>query len=377
MLGSGQLGRMSGMAARNLGYRLVVHSPTPLSPAGQIADSSVVGPLEDPAAMRRVAQQVDVITYEFENVAIEPVLEAAAIRPVLPAPELLRIAQNRLFEKAAIQRAGVPVADYYPIHSLADLEVRLPAFPQGAVLKTVTGGYDGKGQQVLSPADLPNLKTIYNELAGPTGRELVLEKRIAFEREVSVMVGRNRAGDVMTFPVAENLHRDGILHLTTVSAQLDHQTASQAREIACAIAETLDLVGVLAVEMFHTAKGLIVNEIAPRPHNSGHFTMDACVSSQFEQHIRAVVGLPFGSPEQLAPVAMLNLLGEHMEPLHHHLDAILADPKTKLHIYGKEEARPGRKMGHLNVVASSIEEALQSLERVWAKIRPDERPLTG
>lgn len=376
MLGSGQLGRMSGMAARTLGYRLVVHSPTESSPAGQIADASVIGPLDDPDAIRRVAQQVDVITYEFENVAVEPVMAAADIRPVFPAPEILRVAQHRLLEKEAIQRAGVPVAKYYPIRSLADLQARLPEFPAGAILKTATGGYDGKGQHVLDPSKDPDLAAIYAELAGDGNRELILEQRIRFEREISVMVGRNAAGDIVTFPVAENVHRDGILHLSIVPARIDPEIAAQASEIARTIAEAFDLIGVLGVEMFQTAAGLYVNEIAPRPHNSGHYTIDACVSSQFEQHIRAVVGLPFGSTELLTPVVMLNLLGEHIEALEKHLFAILSDPQLKLHLYGKEEARVGRKMGHINAVAGSVDEALQRLERVWSLIRPDERPLT-
>ena len=219
MLGSGQLGRMSGIAARRLGYRLVVHSPTESSPAGQIADVSVVGSLDDPDAILRVAQQVDVITYEFENVAVEPVMKAAEIRPVFPAPDILRAAQHRLLEKEAVQRAGVPVAKYYPIRSLADLQARLPEFPGGAVLKTVTGGYDGKGQCVLDPASQPDLAAVYADLAGNGSRELILEERIPFEREISVIVGRNALGDVITFPVAENIHRDGILHLSIVPAR--------------------------------------------------------------------------------------------------------------------------------------------------------------
>lgn len=375
MLGSGQLGRMSGMAARRLGYRLVVHSPTEDSPAGQIADASVIGQLDDRDAILRVAQQVDVITYEFENVAVEPVMAAAAIRPVFPSPDILRVAQHRRLEKEAIQRAGVPVAKYYPIRSLADLEARLPEFPDGAVLKTATGGYDGKGQRVLDPFERPNLPTIYAELAGDGNRELILEQRIPFEREISVMVGRNAAGDVITFPVAENIHRDGILHLSIVPARVAPEIAAQASEIARTIAEALDLIGVLGVEMFQTATGLYVNEIAPRPHNSGHYTLDACVSSQFEQHIRAVVGLPFGSTELLTPVVMLNLLGEHMAPLEKHFYDILSDPNLKLHLYGKQEARVGRKMGHINAVADSVDEALQRLEPVWKLIRPDGRPL--
>ncbi len=377
MLGSGQLGRMSGIAARRLGYRLVVHSPTESSPAGQIADVSVVGSLDDPDAILRVAQQVDVITYEFENVAVEPVMKAAEIRPVFPAPDILRAAQHRLLEKEAVQRAGVPVAKYYPIRSLADLQARLPEFPGGAVLKTVTGGYDGKGQCVLDPASQPDLAAVYADLAGNGSRELILEERIPFEREISVIVGRNALGDVITFPVAENIHRDGILHLSIVPARVEPEIAAQASEIARTIAEAFDLIGVLGVEMFQTAAGLYVNEIAPRPHNSGHYTLDACISSQFEQHIRAVAGLPFGSTELLTPVVMLNLLGEHMEALETHLYDILSDPKLKLHLYGKEEARAGRKMGHINAVADSVDEALQRLERVWAVIRPDERPLIG
>lgn len=366
---------MSGMAARLYGYRLVVHSPSADSPAGQIADFSVVAPLDDVDAACEVAQRADVVTYEFENVASEPVFKAAEIAPVYPSPEILRIAQHRRFEKEALRKAGVPVADYAPIRSPADLREALARFPGGAILKTATGGYDGKGQRVLRGDEPVDAEEVFRSLAGPESRELILERRLTFECELSVIVARNAHGQWAALPVAENVHRDGILHLTLVPARVPERTAEEAREIARTIAESLGLIGLLAVEMFATERGLVVNEIAPRPHNSGHFSLDACLSSQFDQHVRAVAGLPLGESALRQPVVMLNLLGEHLPPLYRHFEEIIAIPNLRLHLYGKEEARKGRKMGHINVVAESTAEALRVLHPVWERLRPDDRPL--
>lgn len=372
MLGSGQLGRMSGQAARELGYRLVVLSPEQESPAGQIADESVIADLDDPEGYRRIAAMCDVLTYEFENVSSDPLEGALALCPILPHPGILHIAQHRLREKETIRSFRVPTADYVVVRSLSDLEADLARFGKG-VLKSVTGGYDGKGQAVVNAGDA--LTEVYQELSNAGQSELILEAYVPFQRELSIMVARSAQGEVVTYPCVENLHREGILHLTIAPANMSPTRTAEAHGIAAAIAEGLNLVGVMGIELFETGDGLLVNELAPRPHNSGHYTMDACVTSQFEQHIRAVAGLPLGSSCLHTPAVMLNLLGQHMKPLQTHLASILSDPMLKLHLYGKAQARPGRKMGHLTALGQSVDEALRRLDRVWPLLREGDQPL--
>lgn len=373
MLGSGQLGRMSGMAARRLGYRFVVLSPEADSPAGQIADASVVAPLDDEGAIWRLAQRADVLTYEFENVGAEPLQRATAACRVFPAPSILGFTQDRIAEKEALRRIGVPTTRFAGIDSIGDLEHALVRSPGPWILKTVRGGYDGKGQRSLQRGD--DVHAAYTELSGGGGRRLILEDRVPFVRELSVIVARDQDGFTRTFPVAENVHRDGILHLSIAPARIDVQVAQNARHIAERIANGLGLVGVMGVEMFETPHGLYVNELAPRPHNSGHYTLDGCIHSQFDLHIQAVAGLPLGATDLLTPVVMLNLLGEHMEPLLAGLPEILSDPHLKLHLYGKSESRKGRKMGHLCAVDQDVPGCLARLDPVWKRLRPNERPL--
>lgn len=372
MLGSGQLGRMSGQAARQLGYRLVVLSPDEGAPASHIADHTVVAPLDDPRGYRAIAPLCDVLTYEFENVAAKPLLDVASEVPIYPRPEILDTVRHRLREKEAVRALGVATAEFVAVRSAAELEAALTRFGKG-VLKQTVGGYDGKGQRIVQAAE--DARKAYAALARAEGDELIFEEFVPFLRELSVIVARNAAGEIVTYPCTENIHRSGILHLSLAPARVEKERAEAAQRIAARLAEGLDLVGVMGVELFETEQGLFVNELAPRPHNSGHYTLDACYTSQFEQHIRAVAGLPLGAPDQHTPAVMLNLLGEHMEALTRHLSTILSDPLLKLHVYGKAEARPGRKMAHLTALGASVEEALKRLERIWPLLRMRDEPL--
>jgi len=351
IVGGGQLARMSGLAARAMGYRVVVADPDPDCPAAAVADQVVVAPLSDPEAVAPLADLADLITYEFENISPAVLERLAAARPVHPGVHVLRASQDRIQEKSALEAAGVPIAPWRPVHSEADFAAALTAVGIPCVLKTATEGYDGKGQVVIrSEADAP---AAYARLAG---RPLVLEGFVPFACEVSAIVARNPQGEVVTFPVAENIHELNILAYSIVPARVSPETARRAQELATRIASQLKLVGLLGVEMFALPDGrLLVNELAPRPHNSGHYSMDACATSQFEQHIRAVCGLPLGAVDLLTPVAMVNLMGEDY-PLR--VDAALADRRVKLHLYGKREPRPHRKMGHLNVLGHTADEAL-------------------
>jgi 5-(carboxyamino)imidazole ribonucleotide synthase len=363
ILGGGQLGRMIALAGRAMGYRFVTMDPTEDAPCGQAADRQIVARYDDVDAAMQLAEISDVISYEFENVdaRVAEVLESRAYVP--QGSRLLRITQNRIREKTAIRELGIPVAPFRVIDSLDSLRAAIGELGLPAVMKTATGGYDGKGQWVLrSEAELAEAY----ETLSKAGTELIVEQFVPFQLELSVIAARNPSGELAVFPAAENVHRENILHLSIVPARVPDDIRQRAEAIARTIAERLDVVGLIAVEMFLTASGeLYVNELAPRPHNSGHYTMDACVTSQFEQHVRAVCDLPLGSTELLSPVVMVNILGEHLQPV---LDRIGQLPRTaKLHLYGKRESKPKRKMGHLNVLAPSVEEALAQIERleIW------------
>ncbi|TRY23575.1 5-(carboxyamino)imidazole ribonucleotide synthase [Brevibacillus sp. LEMMJ03] len=363
ILGGGQLGRMIALAGRAMGYRFVTMDPTEDAPCGQAADRQIVARYDDVDAAMQLAEISDVISYEFENVdaCVAKVLESRAYVP--QGSRLLRITQNRIREKTAIRELGIPVAPFRVIDTLDSLRAAIGELGLPAVMKTATGGYDGKGQWVLrSEAELAEAY----ETLSKAGTELIVEQFVPFQLELSVIAARNPSGELAVFPAAENVHRENILHLSIVPARVPDDIRQRAEAIARTIAERLDVVGLIAVEMFLTASGeLYVNELAPRPHNSGHYTMDACVTSQFEQHVRAVCDLPLGSTELLSPVVMVNILGEHLQPV---LDRIGQLPRTaKLHLYGKHESKPKRKMGHLNVLAPSVEEALAQIERleIW------------
>jgi len=366
ILGGGQLGRMIALAGRAMGYRFVTMDPTPDSPCGQVADRQIVARYDDAEEAVQLAALSDVISYEFENVDAQ-VAEVLESRSFVPQGSLLlRITQNRISEKTAIRELGIPVAPFRVIGSLEELKEAVRELGLPAVMKTATGGYDGKGQWVLRTSD--ELAEAYETLV-QAGTELIVEQFIPFQTELSVIAARSLSGELSTFPVAENIHRENILHLSIVPARVSDAIRTKAEQIAREIAEKLDVVGLIAVEMFLTEDGaLYVNELAPRPHNSGHYTMDACVTSQFEQHVRAVCNLPLGSTELLTPVVMVNILGEHLQPV---LDRIERLPRNaKLHLYGKQESKAKRKMGHLNVVAPTAEEALQQIKQleIWTHV---------
>lgn len=373
ILGGGQLGRMLALSGRAMGYRFVTLDPTPDAPCGQAADKQIVAAYHNLEAARELAEQSDVITYEFENVdaGVTGLLMEEAYVP--QGSELLYTTQHRLREKRAIEAAGVKVAPYREIDSLQALEEAIAALGTTCVLKTATGGYDGKGQWVIRKPE--EAAEAYETLARAK-TELVLEQFIHFHKELSVIAARSPRGEVKAFPAAENIHVDNILHLSIVPARVPETVQKQAEALAIRIAEHLQVAGLIAVEMFLTEDGqLYVNELAPRPHNSGHYTMEACRTSQFEQHIRAICNLPLGSTELMSPVVMVNVLGEHVEPLLQWLEneAVTAKPSganitPKIHLYGKHEAKHKRKMGHVNLLTDDVEKALAWIERtgIWA-----------
>lgn len=363
VLGGGQLGRMLALAGRAMGYRFVTLDPTPDAPCGQVADLQITAAYDDREAARELAKHADVITYEFENVDAEVAAMLMKESYVPQGSELLRTTQHRLREKRAVEAAGVSVAPYEPIGSLRDLERAVDKLGLPCVLKTATGGYDGKGQRVLR--DKADVAEAYAELSGE-GVELVLEQFIRFDKEISVIAARSPSGEIVTFPPAENIHLENILHISIAPARISREIVERAQRMAGKIAESLQVVGLIAVEMFVTPEGeLYVNELAPRPHNSGHYTMEACCTSQFEQHLRAICNLPLTSTELLTPVVMVNVLGEHVAPLTDWMagggEAELERQwgiTAKIHLYGKAEAKRKRKMGHVNLLTDDVEKAL-------------------
>ena len=359
VMGAGQLGRMFAIAARRMGYRIHVFSPDEDSPAGQLADKAIVASYSDEAAVSRFAREVDLLTFEFENIPLQTIEWCANHCEVRPAGSVLHTAQNRLREKDFLTRAGIPVALYRAVRSEPELTSVLDQIGFPAILKSAAFGYDGKGQRKLETRG--STEEIWN--ARP-GDELILESAIDFEKEVSVIVARGPDGKMATFPVCENLHRDHILDVTVVPARVGSAVERMASDLARAIAKKMELIGLLAVEMFLQRDGiLVVNELAPRPHNSGHWTIEGCATSQFEQHLRAVCGLPLGSTAILKPTAMANLLGGVWQSGEPNWAAALAVEGIHLHLYGKGEPRPRRKMGHLTAFGSSAEEAIAAVTK--------------
>lgn len=358
VFGGGQLGRMLALEARRMGYRVRVLDPDPRGPAAQVADDALTAPYDDADAARALARSCGVLTYEFENVDPEAVAAAESITPCFPSSRVLAVTRHRLREREAVARLGLPVPRFAAVHAPRDLDGALARVGLPAVLKTATGGYDGKGQaRVRDASGAREAAAALLAAGGP----LVAEEWVDIAVEISVVAARARDGRVACFPVAENHHAGGILDVTVVPARVPEAVAARAREMAVALAVGLDVVGLLAVEMFLARDGrLLVNELAPRPHNSGHYTLDACATSQFEQLVRVLCGLPLGATDLLAPVAMANLLGDVWLERGGEPDwaAALAVPGVRLHLYGKAEARRGRKMGHLTAVAATPEEAL-------------------
>jgi 5-(carboxyamino)imidazole ribonucleotide synthase len=338
IVGGGQLGRMIALAAARLGYRCHVLAPEIDGPAVQVTSLATIAAYDDPEALARFAASVDVVTIEFENLPVAPLAELARTRPVHPSPEILAICQDRLREKAFLRSMGAPTTDYAEIRGADDLAPAAASLGDG-VLKTVRLGYDGKGQMRISQEDDP--AAIWASFGAPQG---ILEAFVDFAMEISVITARGPGGETASFVPVENRHRDHILARTIAPASIPEPLAAEAQAIAKRIARELDLVGLLAVEMFVTCDGrLLVNELAPRPHNSGHWTIDACATSQFEQLVRAICGLPLGDPGRIADAVMDNILGHDIE----RWPELLADPGARLHLYGKSEVRPGRKLGHV------------------------------
>lgn len=353
VLGSGQLGRMFAIAARRLGYRVHVLSPDDDTPTGQVADLEIRAAYEDVDQIANFARGVSVVTFEFENVPAIAAETAAKFAPVRPAGSVLFVSQNRLREKSTLQNAGLPVTPFHPVRTLQELQSALEKLGTPAVLKTAAWGYDGKGQAVIrTPGDAAKA---WNALRTD---EAILEAWIEFEREVSVVAARGLHGEFVAYPLLENAHRNHILDVTVCPARVSETIQRDALDIARSVLTVLDVVGVLCVEFFVTKTGgLLINETAPRPHNSGHLTIDAHRTCQFEQQVRAVSGLPLGDVTQWRHAAMANLLGDVWSPDPPNWPALLEAPEVKLHLYGKHEARPGRKMGHLTALADSVDEA--------------------
>jgi 5-(carboxyamino)imidazole ribonucleotide synthase len=344
IIGGGQLGRMISMAAHAMGFEIVVFTNEKNSPASFVTNNTILANFDDEEALKKFAASVDVATFEFENIPFETANFVASQVTLFPKAEILRTTQHRILEKNFLNSIGVKTADYAAISSLESLQENLKKFGK-AILKTATMGYDGKGQFVLK--DAAEAEKAWLQVAG---QELILEKFCPFESECSVMVARAKSGEIAVYEPLTNIHKNGILDESIYPAKISEGLKTKAQNIAQKIALELDLVGILAVEMFaiKTKSGdeLLVNELAPRPHNSGHFSMDACVTSQFEQLVRAITGLPLGSTAFHSAGLMKNLIGDEMKDL----QKFYENPHAKIHLYGKSEIKSGRKMGHVNIL---------------------------
>jgi len=359
ILGGGQLGRMFTLAARTMGYKVMVLDPDAASPAGQMADVHVRADYTDHAALRQLGEACDAVTTEFENVPAASLIELAKHCRVSPGADAVAIVQDRSHEKSWLAQHGFATAPFALVYSEGDLRTALAETGTPALLKVARFGYDGKGQAKV--ATLDEARAAFREFGG---QPCVLEGFVELECEVSVVLARSDAGECALFPVAENHHENGILDVSIVPARVPDSLAQQARDMARAVADKLGYVGVMAVEFFVADGRLMVNEIAPRTHNTGHYTLDACVTDQFEQQVRVLAGLPLGDTRLLSPVAMVNILGDRWHDGGPHWDALLAHPAIKLHLYGKEAARPGRKMGHFNVLNADLSAALELAEQM-------------
>ena len=345
IIGGGQLGRMLAMAAARLGYRTLVLEPQADCPAAQVANRQITAAYDDAAALAELASASAIVTYEFENVPVAAAGALAAKVPVYPPPRALEVAQDRLAEKKFLNGIGIPTADFHAIDNDQELTAALKAFGGSGVLKTRRMGYDGKGQRVFRNMEAGGFAGTCEAMGNVP---LILESLVPFEREISVIAARGLDGALAAYDPAENVHRNGILHTSTLPAGIKSETAATAQAAAAKILAALDYVGVIGVEFFVLADGsLLANEMAPRVHNSGHWTEAAATVSQFEQHIRAVAGLPLGSPARHSDCVMENLIGDDID----RVPALLAEPDLMLHLYGKAEARPGRKMGHFTSIS--------------------------
>ena len=344
ILGGGQLGRMLAVAAARLGFRTHIFEPGANPPAGDVAHALTTAGYDDVDALTAFAKSVDIVTFEFENIPTDALDVIENITPIRPNREALRTSQDRLVEKQFLEGLGLTVAPFADIANASDLEAAMTTIGAPSILKTRRFGYDGKGQSRLRSAD-----DAAGALADMAGNPAVLEGFVNFTAEVSVIAARSPSGEVACFDPGENVHRDGILHTTTVPARLSAAQRMDAVLLAAKILNALDYVGVLGVELFVTPQGFIVNEIAPRVHNSGHWTQNGCAVDQFEQHIRAVAGWPLGDGSRYADVVMENLIGDDMD----RVPELAKQRDTALHLYGKADVKPGRKMGHVNIVKPS------------------------
>ncbi|AQU78616.1 MULTISPECIES: 5-(carboxyamino)imidazole ribonucleotide synthase [Planococcus] len=360
IIGGGQLGRMMALAAKEAGFKIAVLDPAMDSPTGQVADIQIVAPFNDQHALEELAEVSDVITYEFENIDVEGLSKLAEIAYVPQGSELIRVTQNRIVEKQAISEAGAVVADYVTASTFEELKEKSSQLSFPFVVKTARGGYDGKGQQTVSSIEELSLaKRLF------TNGECVAEAFVEFTKEISVIIQRNVHGETAILPIGENIHKDHILHETIVPARIDKKTIDEAKKAAEKIATHLNMVGTLAVEMFVLEDGgIIVNELAPRPHNSGHYSIEATNISQFHQHIRAICGWPLRQPILWSQAVMVNVLGEHVAPL---ASKIAQFPNWSIHLYGKDEAKQKRKMGHVTILTEDLEATLGEIDRsgIW------------
>ena len=369
ILGGGQLGRMTAREAKRAGYRVAVYTNEPHgSPAGQLADLEVNAAYFDDEARDQFLKEVDVITVEFENLPGDLVGYFESQKPVRPGRAALETCQNREKEKLFLRKLGVPHAEFRVVKNAAQLTAALAELGHPCVLKTADFGYDGKGQQKLTGGE--SAEAIWKTLGAPRG---VLEQWVTFEKEISVVAARALDGSFAAFPPCENEHFQHILDITIAPARIAVETAAEATALTEKIAAALNYAGTLAVEFFLTKEGrLVVNEIAPRPHNSGHHTLDACTTNQFEQQLRAVAGLPLADPRQHTPAVMVNLLGDLWPAPDQAPDwtPVLRHPRARLHLYGKRRAVPGRKMGHFTVLAETVDQALAEARELQAALRP-------
>ncbi len=382
VLGGGQLGRMMALAARRMGYRVIVLDPSARCPTAQVSDGVVVGALDDPDAARHLARQVDVITLDTEHVPAALLAELEQIAPVRPGAAVLRTIQDRQVQKQFLDALGLPQAAWAPASTPAELAAALAQLGRPAIVKVRRAGYDGKGQVRVDPAAPPSggadgrerVPAVGSgdgaaELAKLRGEPAVAEALVPFTREISVVLARGTGGEIRIYPIAENVHRRHILHTTRAPAPMTPAAKTRAEHIAVSVAEALDHVGVMAVELFELASGeLLVNEIAPRTHNSGHYTYGACATSQFEQHVRAICGLALGDPRALTGAVMVNLIGDLWRSGPPSWGAVLARPEARLHLYGKDAAAPGRKMGHVLLLDDDTDRALTTAEQLIAAL---------
>lgn len=364
VLGGGQLGRMFTVAARTMGYRVMVLDPDPHSPAAALADEHLQKAFTDPQALAYLASHCAAVTTEFENVPVEALRSLEAQCPVRPGAAAVEYAQDRIREKTFIRDCGLATAPFQPVRDAAELDLAIAAVKLPAILKTASLGYDGKGQRPVS--DPAQAHAAFAELGS---KPCILEERVDLQMELSVILARSEQGEVAVFPAAENIHVHGILDTSIVPARTTAFVIEQAEAMARTLAERMHYCGVLAVEFFLTKDNrLLINELAPRPHNSGHYTLDACLTDQFEQQVRMLCGLPPGDTRLLSPVVMINLLGDLWEDQAPAWNELFRHANAKLHLYGKHAARPGRKMGHYNVVAPDVHEALEIAERIRAEL---------